>query len=140
MEEEKTVVENRENLQKENFTENQFFEVWNEFLENLKQQRQIPAYNALHTAKVSLQNLKIIFEFDSLTLSSEFDLQRDALMLKLREKLRNHYIEFEVKISQTEITQNFIKSKAELFKEMAEKNPVLLQMKSEFGLDLNSND
>lgn len=114
--------------------------IWNEFVENLKIQNKIPAYNALHTAKVSLRDeLKIIFEFSSLTLASEFDLQKDALMRTLREKLKNHYIEFEVHI-EAKSAQNFIKSKMEIFQEMAEKNPILLKMKNEFGLDLNSND
>lgn len=110
-------------------------------MENLKSKKQIPAYNALHTAKVSIaEDLKVNFEFSSLSLSAEFDLQKDALVRSIREKLKNHYIEFEVTIAQTEIVQNYIKSKSEIFKEMAEKNPVLLKMKNEFGLDLNSND
>lgn len=141
VEEEKSVVEDRNNLPKEKFTEAQFKTAWNEFLENLKSQKQIPAYNAMHTAKVLIaEDLKAVFEFSSLSLSAEFDLQKDALVRSIREKLKNHYIEFEVKISETEIVQNYIKSKSEIFKEMAEKNPVLLKMKNEFGLDLNSND
>ncbi|SMC51768.1 hypothetical protein SAMN06296427_103228 [Moheibacter sediminis] len=141
VEEEKPVLEDRSNLPKESFNENQFITVWSEFVENLKLQKQIPAYNALHTAKITLKDeLKIIFEFSSLSLSSEFDLQKDALMRALREKLKNHYIEFEVQISKSELTQTYIKSKTDIFKEMAEKNPILLRMKNEFGLDLNSND
>lgn len=141
VEEEKIVIENRDNLPKEKFTETQFMTVWNEFVENLKIQKQIPAYNALHTAKINLENeFKINFEFSSLTLSSEFDLQKDALMRILRQKLQNHYIEFEVQISKGELTQTYIKSKTDIFKEMAEKNPILLKMKNEFGFDFNSND
>lgn len=134
-------MEDRSNLPKENFTETQFMTVWNEFVENLKTQKQIPAYNALHTAKITMENeLKINFEFSSLTLSVEFDLQKDVLMRTLRQKLNNHYIEFEVQISKSEETKTYIKTKTDIFKEMAEKNPILLKMKNEFGLDLNSND
>lgn len=141
VEEEKAVIENRENLPKEKFTETQFLSVWSEFLENLKSQKQIPAYNALHTAKITLENeLKINFEFSSLSLSSEFDLQRDALMRLMRQKLNNHHIEFEVQISKSEETKTYIKTKKDIFTEMAEKNPILLKMKNEFGLDFNSND
>ncbi len=134
-------MEDRSNLPKENFTETQFMTVWNEFVENLKIQKQIPAYNALHTAKITLENeLKINFEFSSLTLSAEFDLQKDALMRLMRQKLNNHHIEFEVQLSKSEETKTYIKTKTDIFKEMAEKNPILLKMKNEFGLDLNSND
>lgn len=141
VEEEKPVVENRSNLPKENFSESELMTVWNEFLHNLKSQKQIPAYNALHTANVSLkEGLRIIFEFSSLSLSSEFDLQKDVLMRQMRDKLKNHYIEFDVQIVKAELRQSYIKSKSDIFKEMAEKNPILLKMKNEFGFDFNSND
>lgn len=141
VEEEKPVIENRNDLPKEPFDLEKLMNVWNEFLNDLKSQNKIPAYNALHTAVISLTAPHIItFKFSSLSLSSEFDLQKDVLMLKMREDLQNHYIEFEVRISQAESNQNYIKSKAEIFKEMAEKNPVLLKMKNEFGLDFNSSD
>lgn len=110
-------------------------------MDNLKKQNKIPAYNALHTAKISLkeENHRISFKFSSLSLSSEFELQKENLVLSMRDKLRNHFIEFEVSI-EAEATQNYVKSKAEIFREMAEKNPVLLKMKNDFGLDFNSND
>lgn len=140
VEEEKPVIENPKDLPSEAFTEADFLKVWNEFLENLKKQNKIPAYNALHTAKISLkENSCISFKFSSLSLSSEFDLQKENLMPTMREKLRNHFIEFEVSI-EAEPTQSYVKSKAEIFREMAEKNPVLLKMKNDFGLDFNSND
>lgn len=140
VEEEKPVIEHPKDLPREPFNETDVYIVWNEFLEILKSQNKIPAYNALHTAKVSLKTASCIcFEFSSLSLSSEFDLKKDILMLTMREKLRNHFIEFEVNIH-AEPTQNYVKSKAEIFREMAEKNPVLLKMKNEFGLDFNSND
>lgn len=137
VEEEKPVIENRNDLPAEDFIENDVLLIFEEFVEGLKAQNKIPAYNALHTAKVLLKDKhQIVFEFSSLSLSSEFDLQKDALKLMMREKLNNHSIEFNVEI-RSEATQNFIKSKAEIFREMAEKNPVLLKMKNELGLDFS---
>ncbi len=133
-------MENRKDLPSETFTEQDVRKAWDEFVASLKAQNKIPAYNALHTAKVVLKDAVCVsFEFSSLSLSSEFDLQKDTLMLVMREKLRNHSIEFEVKIH-SEPTQNYVKSKAEIFQEMAKKNPILLKMKNEFGLDFNSSD
>lgn len=140
VEEEKPVIEKRNDLPKEDFREKDVFDAWNGFLDSLKAENKIPAYNALHTAKVSLkESLCIAFEFSSLSLTTEFELQKDALMRVMRDQLQNYFIEFEVDIYE-EPTRNYVKSKAEIFQEMAAKNPVLLKMKNEFGLDFNSND
>lgn len=140
VEEEKPVVQNPRDLPSEKFTEGDVSQAWDEFLENLKIRNEVPAYNALHTARISLKGDSCIcFEFSSLSLASEFDLKKEGLMTAMRERLNNHFITFEVNID-SETTQNYVKSKAEIFREMAEKNPVLLKMKNEFGLDFNSND
>lgn len=115
-------------------------QVWQEFLTELKAENKIPSYNALYTAKLELkENFIIEFEFSSLSTSAEFDGMRERLILKMRKAFNNYSLEFVTKINSAK-TENYIKSKPEIFKEMAEKNPVLLKLKNEFGLDLNSND
>ena len=57
----------------------------------------------------------------------------------LREKLNNYAIDFQVQVIQDD-TVKYVKTKADVFKEMAEKNPILLKMKEELGLDYNSNE
>lgn len=140
VEEEKPVVENFDDRPKENFTKEDLVKAWNEFLSQLQSENKIPAFNALQSGNIDLkENFLIEFTFSSLTLSNEFDLNRVELMKFFREKFNNYGIDFKVVITES-AAKNFIKSKAELFKEMAEVNPILLKMKEELGLDLNSND
>jgi DNA polymerase-3 subunit gamma/tau len=140
VEEEKPVIEKKENLPEEPFSEEDLLAVWNEFLTQLQTRNKIPVYNALHTGKISkLEKFQILFEFNSASLINEFDLQKEELMKLMREKLNNHSLEFLTKINR-ETAQNFVKTKAEIFNEMVKKNPILLKMKEEMGLDFNSNE
>lgn len=140
VEEEKPVVENFDNKPKEAFSKEDLVKYWNEFLTNLQADNKIPAYNALQSGTIDLmENFIIEFEFSSLTVSNEFDLHRMDLMQFFRSKFNNYGIDFQVKITEG-ASKNFIKTKTDLFKEMAEINPILLKMKEELGLDLNSND
>ena len=140
VEEEKPVIESLEDKPKTEFSEEELVKLWDEFVENLLKENKIPAYNALHTGKVQLnKNFQIQFEFTSASLSAEFDLEKDNLMRFLREKLNNYAIEFLVVIKDDQ-TKTFVKTNQEKFKDMAEKNPILLKMKEQFGLDYNSNE
>lgn len=140
VEEEKPVIENLENKPKDAFSEEKLKKFWTEFLNQLLKGNKIPAYNALHTGKLELkENFKIQFEFSSASLANEFDLEKDNLMRFLREKLNNYAIDFQVQVIQDD-TVKYVKTKADVFKEMAEKNPILLKMKEELGLDYNSNE
>lgn len=140
VEEEKPVLENLEDKPKSDFSEDTLAKLWDEFVENLRKENKIPAYNALHTGKVQLkENFQIQFEFTSSSLANEFELEKDNLMRYLREKLNNYAIEFFVVIKEDQ-TKTFVKTNLEKFKDMAEKNPILLKMKDQFGLDYNSNE
>ncbi len=101
---------------------------------------QIPAYNALHSGKVKLnEDFKIRFEFTSSSLANEFEIQKDNLIRFLRKKLNNYSIDFQVDVI-ADSSKNYVKSSQEKFKDMAEINPILLKMREEFGLDYNSNE
>ena len=140
VEEEKEVTEDLSKKPKDDFDFEKLQNHWTEFLTLLQSENKIPAFNALQSGKLELKsNFKIRLDFSSASLVNEFDLQKERLMGFLREKLNNYSLEFETNIIHNH-TENYIKSKAELFQEMAEENPLLLKMKEEFGLDLNSNE
>ena len=140
VEEEKPPIEKPEKLREEAFTEKDVFSCWEQFLSELQKQNKIPVYNALHTGKIKLINeTQIEFEFESASLINEFDLEKNELMKLMREKLRNDLIDFKTKLNLSE-TGNFVKTKADIFNEMVKKNPILLKMKEEMGLDYNSHD
>ncbi len=140
VEEEKPAVENLEGKPKDAFTEEILLKFWNEFVDELMKNNQIPAYNALHSGKVELkEDFKIRFEFTSSSLANEFEIQKDNLMRFLREKLNNYSIDFQVDVI-GDSSKNYVKSSQEKFKDMVEINPILLKMREEFGLDYNSNE
>src|SRR5690606_37944090 len=69
VEEEKPVVENFENMPKEAFSSEELSQTWNEFLEKLKVEHKIPAYNALQSGIIELKdNFVVEFTFSSLSL------------------------------------------------------------------------
>lgn len=111
-----------------------------EFLNGLQKRKKNPAYQALITASYELKdNHCISFQFNSASLLKEFELQKDDLILFLRKELNNHLIELQTEVK-LDKSKNYVKSKAEIFKEMAEKNPILVKMKEELGLDYNSSE
>lgn len=113
---------------------------WKEFLEKLITENKIVSFNALQSGKLVLKDdFKIEIEFNSSTLIFEFEQIKDRLTLFLREKLNNEVFEL-IPVEVEGRSVNYIKSKAEIFKDMAERNPNLLKLKNELGLDYNSND
>lgn len=113
---------------------------WKEFLEKLSIENKIMSFNALQSGKLVLKDdFKIEIEFNSSTLIFEFEQIKERLTLFLREKLNNEVFEL-VPMQVEGESVNYIKSKSEIFKEMAERNPNLLKLKNELGLDYNSND
>lgn len=140
VEEERPEMEDLSGMPREPFSKEDLDFHWEEFLALLQSENKIPAYNALHSGKVELEGDFIIkFIFSSASLVSEFELKKERLMLFLRKRLNNYGLQFQTEVTHL-YSENFIKTKAQIFKEMADENPLLLKMKEEFGLDLNSND
>lgn len=138
VEEEKPEEEDLNNRPAGKFTAEALKENWNLFLETLRLENKIPSYNALQSGSLELKdNFIIDISFNSSSTIHEFEQLKDRLILFLREKLNNHIFEFNTVLLEGE-TENLIKSKDEIFREMAEQNPVLLKLKKELGLDYNS--
>ncbi|MCA4810140.1 hypothetical protein IF128_10385 [Empedobacter stercoris] len=125
----------RDDLPREKFTLEQVKEGWKRFLDRLKIEHNIPSYNALMTTELGLEGDEIIFEFSSHSSEQEFEEYRDRIRNSLRAFLKNHYFTIQIKFSEKEAT-NHILSNKEKFKLLSDKNPVLLKLKEEFGLDL----
>ncbi|MDX9704180.1 MAG: hypothetical protein RBT46_00535 [Weeksellaceae bacterium] len=104
----------------------------------MQKENKIVTFNALQNSKLELQdNFIIQIKFNSASMENEFKLEQESIVQFLRKKLNNYSLSFNVEIHHDE-TENFIKSKEEIFKEMIKENSILLKMKEKFGLDLNS--
>ena len=125
----------RNDLPREKFTIDQVKESWQKFLDRLKIEHNIPSYNALMTTNLEVVENEIIFEFSSHSSEQEFEVYRDRIRNNLRTQLKNHYFAIQIKLSEKE-AENHILSKKDKFQKLSDKNPLLLKLKEEFGLDL----
>ncbi|MEG0695887.1 MAG: DNA polymerase III subunit gamma/tau [Algoriella sp.] len=125
----------RNDLPREKFTIDQVKESWQKFLDRLKIEHNIPSYNALMTTNLEVIENEIIFEFSSHSSEQEFEVYRDRIRNNLRTQLKNHYFAIQIKLSEKE-AENHILSKKDKFQKLSDKNPLLLKLKEEFGLDL----
>ncbi|WP_413532307.1 hypothetical protein [Empedobacter brevis] len=125
----------RNDLPREKFTLDQVKDGWKRFLDRLKIEHNIPSYNALMTTNLDLVDDEIIFEFTSHSSKQEFEEYKDRIRNSLRVFLKNHYFSIQIKFSEKE-AENHILSNKEKFDKLLDKNPILLKLKEEFGLDL----
>ncbi|MBO6213111.1 hypothetical protein [Algoriella sp.] len=125
----------RNDLPREVFNLDQVKESWQKFLDRLKIEHNIPSYNALMTTNLEVIENEIIFEFSSHSSEQEFEVYRDRIRNSLRTQLKNHYFTIQIKLSEKE-AENHILSKKDKFQKLSDKNPLLLKLKEEFGLDL----
>ena len=126
----------RDDLPRNTYTLEQVKGFWIKFLDRLKVEHNIPAYNALSTTEINLKEDNVIeLEFISASSETEFEIYRNRIMNGLRNAIQNFYFTIEVKFSEAEAKSHILTTK-EKFENFAAKNPVILRLKEEFGLDL----
>lgn len=76
---------------------------------------------------------KIVLEFPSAISENQFSEIKIELLSKLRDEFKNDFIQLETKVVHRD-SESFIKTKEQVFAELAAKNSVLLKLKDEFGL------
>ena len=126
----------RDDLPRNPYTIEDVQNFWNKFLEKLKVENNIPSYNALATTTIHLKEDNIIvLEFISASSESEYEIYKNRIMNGLRNAIKNFYFTIEIAFSQTEAKSHILTSK-EKFEAFVQKNPTILKLKEEFGLDL----
>ncbi|MBQ0148828.1 MAG: hypothetical protein KBS93_10415 [Flavobacteriaceae bacterium] len=126
----------RNDLPREKYELSDIQNFWNKFLERLKLEQNIPAYNALSTTTIYVEENNVItLEFISASSESEFETYKNRIINGLRNSIKNFYFTIEVKYSAQEAKSHILTSKQK-FEALVLKNPVLLKLKEEFGLDL----
>ena len=132
---EQLVVE--ENKPKDNFDEQKIKIFWQDFLQQLKMEKRIPAYNVFETVKIKkVDDFLITFELGSASSEVEFETFRDRIVNGLKTFLNNYSIRVETLVSESIASVNHIKSKKQIATEMGEKNPAFVKLLNDFGLNL----
>ena len=126
----------RDDLPRNTYTLEQVKGFWVKFLDRLKIEHNIPAYNALSTTEIHLKEDNIIeLEFISASSETEFEIYRNRITNGLRNAIQNFYFKIEIKFSEAEAKSHILTTK-EKFENFVAKNPVILTLKEDFGLDL----
>lgn len=126
----------RDDLPRNPYTLEQVKAYWSKFLDRLKIEHNIPAYNALSTTEIYLKEDNVIeLEFISASSETEFEIYRNRIINGLRNAIQNYYFTIEVKFSEAEAKSHILTTKQK-FENFVAKNPVILSLKEEFGLDL----
>lgn len=123
-------------LPKDAFDEAQFSNIWNEFIELMKDQSKQRIYSTLANKSYALKdNFIIELQLENEIQESYFTENKSDILKFVRAKLNNFSIQFDIKI-----IKNAKKlepySPQEKFQYLAEKNPNLLVLKQKLDLDL----
>jgi DNA polymerase-3 subunit gamma/tau len=119
------------------FTEEQLNHVWNLFAEELQKQGRLTLHAALSKRKAILEdNYVIRFSVDSSAIEKDLHEIKPELLAYLRKKLENYSIKLETELVSGEENGSIPYTPSEKFKKLAEINPLLNKMKTQFDLEI----
>ena len=129
------VIIDPNDLQKEAFTEDDFFKAWNNYIHSLdsKGEKIMASMLAMNTPKLDDTNIHI--EFPNETLKVELERAQFPLMEYLRKTLKNFELNLVISVNE-EIEKQYAFTPIEKFEKLKEKNPHIELLKKTFGLEL----
>lgn len=126
------------NLTSDSFSKSEFQDFWTIYLNKLKESK-TATFHVLTTAKWRLSDENnIIFTFDSAAVSSEFENIKENLLKELRKDFNNYKIQISSEISKSKIKKKYIKSRADIYKEIIKLNPMVEDIRIKLGLDIEN--
>jgi len=126
---------NNENRPKDNFTETQFIELWNAYIEKLNKEGKRISASIMNTDIPKINHHTIELTFPNSMMKAELKKLRPQLLKHFREKLNNYSIDFDINVDE-ENEKKFAYTPQEKYNKLLEKNKALAKLKSTFNLDL----
>ena len=129
------VVLDEEDLPKDDFTETQLIETWNEYVKIIENKGQ---YNLASILSIDIPKLKgttINLEFPNATNKVEVERQQYNLLGFIRKKLNNFDIHLSITVNE-ELEKKYVYSNKEKFEKLSEKNPNINTLRKTFDLDI----
>ena len=124
-----------ENKPKDSFTEFQFLELWNTYIEKLNKNGKKISASIMNTDVPRINNHTIELTFPNSMMKSELLKIRPKLLKHFREELNNYSIDFDITVNE-ENEKKFAYTPQEKYNKLLEKNKALAKLKSTFKLDL----
>ncbi len=126
---------NSEDLPKDFFTESQFLELWNNYVEELikKGEKIVASIMNADTPKIDVHTIQLIFP--NSMMKAELLKIRPKLLRHFRERLNNFSIDFEITVNEKN-EKKFAYTPEEKYNKLLEKNKALAKLRNTFKLDL----
>lgn len=111
--------------------------VWNEYANQLQKQGRMTVSAALTKRKPELRdNFALVFAVDSAAAEKDLNDQKADLLSFLRKKLSNYKLSLSIVIATGDAADSKPYTPSEKFKKLAEKNPMMLELKKRFDLEI----
>lgn len=119
------------------FTQSALENTWAEYATMLQKQGRMTLHSALMKRLPLLkENFLIEFGVDSAAVEKDLNDQKADLLSFLRGTLNNYKIKVQVVMAQNDTANQIPYTPSEKFKKLAEKNPLMLELRKKFDLDI----
>jgi len=129
------VVVDEENLPREEFHEDDFYEHWYAYIKKLETDGKMILASILSIDKPKLDGTTIHLTFPSSTNKVEVERQQYDLMQHLRQRLKNFDISLEITVNEV-MESRFAYTPEDKYEKLKEKNPNLELLRKVFDLDI----
>lgn len=129
------VVIDENDLPREEFTEEEFISVWNDYIKTLHTKGEKIMASILEMDTPKLNETSIELEFPNETLKLELEKAQYPLMEYMRRTLKNYDLKLEISVNE-EVAKQYVFTAKDKFEKLKEKNPNIELLKTTFGLDL----
>jgi len=130
------VVIDEESLPKEDFSEEEFMNSWQDYIHQLERGGKKIMASILEMNTPKLIETTICLEFPNETLKVELERAQFPLMEHLRKSLNNYDLKLEITVNE-EIAKQYAFTTKEKYEKLKAKNPNIELLKKTFGLDIN---
>ncbi len=119
------------------FEINTLTEYWTQYATGLHDEGRMALHFAMIKRKPEIENESIItFTVDNVALEKDLNENKTSLLAFLRKNLSNYSIDLNLKVEASPVTNENPYTPSEKFKKLAEKNPLINELKKKFDLEI----
>ncbi len=119
------------------FEINKLTEYWTQYATGLHDEGRMALHFAMIKRKPEIENEFIItFTVDNVALEKDLNENKTSLLAFLRKNLSNYSIDLNLKVEASPVTNENPYTPSEKFKKLAEKNPLINELKKKFDLEI----